>query len=360
MDIRIVESMGTSGVLADAGLRVDSNIENVSLVWTEADRTLTLVDYNVDYASLPEQLGTGLFKKTFLTYNGKDCQTGKMLETVLIESASEEDANHLPGYMNSNEWVYNPKNFNYLPEFKEFTDIKDYNNMPYDYSQGFTVVKQFLTSGGSLVPTAQSPYTAFYRVPTLTSFLPSNVENNKIYTDGWYTSYVIACKQLTYAPLIIPAKGDIFYYVPQRRFYINLTGQIGDVITETIGAVTVTKPDPVHWGSDVNFTDWTNFLRTYNYESLAGEKVYYVETQHLVTAELNEAIKEELKRQCSCCDKPDFNVSNIELYMKLMQKRMGAYLLFNEESFHEAQCVVESSRQICSLCLYNQSIGKCC
>jgi len=367
MDIRVVESVATSGAMKDPVFRVDSGIENVSLVWSQEDRALTLVDYNLDYNFLPHKFaytlnGSGIVKKTFLTYNGKNCETGQMLETVLIESNSELDANYIPGYANSNEWKYTPADFNYNPEFKEFTNIADYANQPYDYSQGFTVVKQFLTSGGNITPGSQSPYTAFYRVPTLTSFLPSNVENNRIYTDGWYTSYVIACRtwsSYNFTTTNLPSKGDIVYH--NNKFYKNVTGlgvslvQDPKVPTTTVWLI----PDPAHWSAEVSFADWLEFIKHYD-SVLASNKCYYIETQHLVTAELNEAILSELKCQCSCCDNPDFDTSKILAYMKLMQKRLGAYVLFNEEIFHEAQCVVESSRQICSICLYNKKVGGCC
>jgi hypothetical protein len=356
MDVRLVESMATSGGLKEPVFRLDPTLEHVSLAWSAEDESLVLVDYNLDYASLPEQLyqNNGIFKKTFLTYNGKDCETGKMLETVLIESSPEQDANFLPGFTNSNQWIYKPSSFTYHPGILNLTNIADYATMPYDYSQGFTVVKQFLTSGGSIVPNSQSPFTAFYRAPTLTSFLPSNVENNKIYTDGWYTSYVIACKTYTSIGSTV-ATGDIIYYPPQRKFYKNLTGSKGSESQDPLNpTLNILSAD---WSVDVQFTDWIEFLRANSQGSSIGEKVYYLETQHLVTVELNTAILTELKCQCSCCDKPDFNTSNILLYMKLMQKRLGSYVLFNEENFHEAQCVIESSRKICETSLCNQ---KCC
>jgi len=351
MDIRIVESLPTSGGLIDPMFRVNPSLENVSLTWDEDTQSLNLVDYNLDYSVLPYQIGTDMVKKTFLTYNGKNCSSGQMVETVLIESSSETDLNQIPGYNNSNEWTYTPSTFTYDPALQYLTDPADYANMPFDYSQGFTVVKQFLTAQANLTPGTPA-YTAFYRAPHLTSFLPANVENNRIYTDGWYTSYIIACKTWdTLNPAAKRlAKGTILFH--QDKFYINITGAGGALVTDPNDPL-LTIPDTTNWASDPNFEQWVEFLRGYTDATLPGAPVYYVESQHLVTVELNKAILSELKKQCSCCNHPSFGSSSIMPYMKLMQKRLGAYVQFNSEIFHEAQCILESSRGLCQMCIYD-------
>ena len=67
MDIRIVETMPTSGTLADSRFRVDPSKENISLEYSYGDESLALLDYNLNYAMLPYVMGTDLVKKTFLT-----------------------------------------------------------------------------------------------------------------------------------------------------------------------------------------------------------------------------------------------------------------------------------------------------
>jgi len=353
-DIRIVESMATSGGLKDPVFRLDPNIENISLVWNQENENLTVVDYNLDYFSLPFYHSDPKYfvKKVFLTYNGKNKSNGELTETVLMESANGGDLNQIPGYNNSNEWIYNPKSFSYNPELRNLTNPADYANLPFDYSQGFTVVKQFLTSQANLTPGTPA-YTAFYRAPHLTSFLPTNVDNNRIYVDGWYTSYVIACKSWYSAGPTVNGTflGDILFFDGDNQFYVNITGSAG---------TTSLTPDLNHWKPNPSFTDWTNLMRANRDVLSVDSSIQYIETQHLVTAELNSAILKELKCQCSCCDKPDFNTSKLLTYMKLMQKRLGAYVQFNAEIFHEASCIIESSRQICSLCLYSNSAGGCC
>lgn len=353
MDIRIVESLATSGGLVDPTFRVDPALENVSLTWDENAQTLSLVDYNLDYNVLPYQIGTDMVKKVFLTYNGKNCSTGEMVETVLIESSADADLNQIPGYNNSNEWAYKPSEFTYNPELQYLTDPADYANLPFDYSQGFTVVKQFLTAQANIAPGTPA-YTAFYRAPHLTSFLPANVENNRIYLDGWYTSYVIACKKWSVVDPVLngAAKGSIFYYEPQGKFYINQTGNGGSLVVDPNNAALM-MPDTANWLANPNFENWVEFLRGYTDSFLPGDPVYYAETQHLVTVELNKAILSELKKQCSCCNHPSFGSSSIMTYMKLMQKRLGAYVQFNSEIYHEAQCILESSRELCQICIYD-------
>jgi hypothetical protein len=362
MDIRVVESLATSGGLIDPKFRVSSTVENISLNWDEENNLLSVVDYNLDYSMLPWQLETDIVKKVFLTYNGKNCSSGQMLETVLVESSGESNIEQTsPGFRNSNEWSYNPSTFKYPDTFLDMTSVADYSTYPYDYSQGFTVVKQFLTAQANL--TFGTPaYTAFYRAPHLTSFLPANIESNKIYVDGWYTSYVIAVKTWAAAGLSTgasTAKGNIIFFPEQDMFYINLTGLVGGTQYD-YGGNNKIMPKVSDWKPNPTFTEWMDFIRHYNNSALPGDPVYYAETQHLVTVELNKAIIEELKKQCSCCCEEGYGSSAIMTYMKLIQKRMGAYIQFNSEVYHEASCILESSRKMCDLCLYGDSPCSTC
>jgi hypothetical protein len=355
MDIRVVESMATSGGLADATYRQDGDIENISLDWDNDNKKLAVVDYNMNYSLLPWQLYTDCVKKVFLTYNGKSCGSGVLIETVVMESNDDDDINQLPDYNNSNQWEYTPSEFNYPSELLEMTDLSDYVNMPYDYREGFTVVKQFLTAQANLAPGTPA-YTAFYRAPHLTSFIPANVEGNRIYTDGWYTSYVCLVKTWTAAnpPANGASTGDIVYYEGQEKFYINLNGNGGTLIEDPDDS-SLMIPDPAEWKEDPTFDEWQTLMRNNLGDTSVDDPIYFIETQHLVTVELNSAILCELKKQCGCCESPQFNLSQLATYIKLMQKRLGAWVQFNEELFHEAACVLESSRSLCNMCLYHQS-----
>jgi len=356
MDIRVVESVATSGCMVDPLYRIDGDIENISLAWDEPNQNLSIVDYNIDYMSLPFQIGTDMVKKTFLTYNGRTC-AGQMLETVLIQSKNDADANHIPGYNNSNEWPYNPSTYKFPTEILSLTNTADYSMMPYDYSQGFTVVKQFLTAQANLAPGTPA-YTAFYNAPHLTTFLPANVDCGRIYVDGWYTSYVIAVK--TWAVLDplnngITA-GDIFFYPLNNTFYINTTGQAGSLTLDPTTNIMI--PDIINYRPDPTFSEWQALMMVYAAQvAMPNNVIYFAETQHLVTIELNKAILTELLKQASCCEQPDFDSSKIITYMKLLQKRMGAYMQFNKGIYHEASCILESCRKLCDICLYHQSYG---
>lgn len=221
MDIRVVESIPTSGGLADPSFRITNTVENVSLSWDEQTGELSVVDSNMNYNLLPWQLYDNAVKKVFLTYNGKAYESSDILETVLVESKNEGDVNQIPGYFNSNSWAYKPSTFHYPTEILEMTNISDYATLPYDYREGFTVVKQFLTAQANVTPGTPA-YTAFYRAPTLTNFIPANVEGNKIYTDGWYTSYVCVVKRWSTADPIntnTVATG-IFYILKMISLFI--------------------------------------------------------------------------------------------------------------------------------------------
>ena len=256
MNIREVESVATSGALLDTSLRVDGNVENVTLAWDSEESKLGILDHNINYSDLPYQLYEDGVKKTFLTYNGKDPKTGKVLETVVMESADTLDLSvdtRLPGFSNSNEWHYKPSEFTFPSEILSLTNPADYNNQPYDYREGFTVVKQFLTANANFAPGTPA-YTAFYRAPTVNTFVPANTSNNKIYVDGWYTSYVCTVKNWSYVnpELKGSSTGDIVH--KDDRFYINLTGVGGSLDADGI-------PDSVNWKESPTFEEWQTLMR---------------------------------------------------------------------------------------------------
>ena len=181
MDIRVVESLPTSGSLSDPAFRIDGVVENVSLDYDYETRELVLIDTNLNYNALPSNLGNGLVKKTILTYNGISCQTRQLIQTVVMESSSEPSTTQAPGFNNSNEWSYTPSQFRLPGAYPTTSNPLDTANFPYDQSQGITVVKQFLGGESGLVP---NRYTAYYRAPVQHKFELANAEGTKIYTDG--------------------------------------------------------------------------------------------------------------------------------------------------------------------------------
>ncbi len=353
MNIREVESIATSGALLDTSFRVDGDVENVTLAWDSEESKLGVLDYNINYNHLPYGIGTEGVKKVFLTYNGRDPKTGRVIETVVLESADsaspvlEADSDYIsPGYNNSNEWHYNPSEFTFPSEILSLTNPADYYNQPYDYREGFTVVKQFLTANANLAP-GEPAYTAFYRAPTVNTFVPANTSNNKIYVDGWYTSYVSTVKTWEAAdPTVAGASsGDILY--KDDAFYINTTGVGGSLDADGI-------PDDVNWKKSPTFEEWQTLMRDNVGELTTTDPIYFIETQHLVTVELGEAILSEVVKNCAskACDSPTFGVSHVSVYIKLLQKRLASWVKFNEGLYHEVSDILESSRALCSQCLY--------
>ena len=353
MDIRTVESIPTAGSLSDPAFRINPNAENVSLDYNYEDRDLALLDTNINYNVLPNGLGTGLVKKTFLTYNGISCETRQLIQTVVLESKDGAISTQAPGYNNSNGWLYKPSQFNLPGPYPTTSNPLDTANFPYDQSQGITVVKQFLGGESGLVP---NRYTAYYRAPVQHSFELANAEGTKIYTDGWYTSYVIACKTWSTSDAqVSAAPGQIIYWPGTETFYINTTGSTG--APEQVAGVTL--PPAEHWRSDPTFTEWMTFLKSNMGPAMTDDPVYFAETQHLVTADLSAAIKSELLKISCCCDSKDFGMSTIETWMKLTQKKMGALIKFNDEVFKTAQEIIETTRKTCYLCLYHDNTKLC-
>lgn len=357
MDIRTVESIPTAGSLSDPAFRINPNAENVSLDYDYEGRDLALLDTNINYNVLPNGLGTGLVKKTFLTYNGISCETRQLIQTVVLESDSAPISTQAPGYNNSNGWLYKPAQFNLPGGYPTTSNPLDTANFPYDQSQGITVVKQFLGGESGLVP---NRYTAYYRAPVQHSFELANAEGTKIYTDGWYTSYVIACK--TYA-VIDPltngiAPGQIVHYTDNNTFYINTTGTSAALEADPDNAGGF-RPDSVNWAPAPTFEQWMAFLKSNMGPAMSDDPVYFAETQHLVTADLSAAIKSELLKISCCCDSKDFGMSTIDTWMKLTQKRMGAIIKFNDEIFKTAQEIIETTRATCYLCLYHDNTKLC-
>lgn len=355
MDIRTVETVATAGSLSDSAFRINPLVENITLDYDYTERDLAVIDNNLNYSALPWQLGTDLVKKVFLTYNGISCETGELIQTILMESNDGPDANQLPGYNNSNEWVYKPSEFS-IDALPTMSDPLDTQYWPYDQSQGITVVKQFLGGESGLVPNL---YTAYYRAPTQTSFLMANVEGTRVYTDGWYTSYTIACKTWDAANAHTSAAlGQIIYYPAQEKFYVNITGSTGAAVTDPDDPLLLI-PDLVNWTEGPSFVNWVDFMRNNLGTASTGNPVFFSEHQHLVTADLSAAIREELLQMGCNCDKDEFNMSSVETWSKLTQKKLGAFIKFNAGVFKSAQQIIETTRETCYLCLYHKK-GKSC
>lgn len=278
MDIRVTESIATQGGLRDVLYRVDPGVEPITLNWDPTTGRLAVIDPNLNYSPLPWELYGDIVKKVFLVKNVKDCGTGAITETVVLESNDGPSEIYAPGYNNSNEWGFNP---------------------------------------------------AF---------------NNR---DQWYTSYVCTVRTWVGATPPSNGKGHIVYHPDSERFYINLTGADGTIVS---GA-----PDTTNWRVGPKYAEWKSFLSMYMGEVMVSDPVYFIETQHIATIDLNAAILSEIKKMCGCCNSPKFNTSKVDLYMKLMQKRLAVWVHFNKYQFQDAACILETTRALCSQCLYNNT-----
>ena len=336
--------------------RSNPAVESISLDYDEESGDLTVLDVNLNWYNLPYQVGTELKKKVFLTYNGYNCETSLLTETVVLESGDGADLGQLPGYNNSNEWIYSPADFRLPTTLLTMTNPNDWSTYPYDVRHGFTIEKTFLTALGTAI-TTDATYTAFHTYPNMTQYQPSNVEGNKVYTDGWYTSYVIGCKTwASSAPDINGAgQGEIIFYEPNETYYINITGTGGFITTDPVDGSTY--PDIVNWRPSPSFAEWMDLMRQYvgNPPAVVDQPIFFIESQHLVTADLNKAILKELKQLCSVCVEPTFGMTHVDDWMRLTQKRLGAWTMFSNELWVDAQVILESARNLCYICLYHKT-----
>jgi hypothetical protein len=411
MDIRTVETLPMSGVLSDPFYKLDGTKESVSLDWSYVNNSFDLIDRNIDYSRLPLAPDT-FAKKVFLTYNGISCQTKELLETVVMESSSAASLTFLPGYRNSNEWAYQPANFRVPAEVENGSSV-DLLSWPYPYNEGVTLIKTFLNNESNVVLPL---YTAYYRRPTMSVFELANVEGSKVFTDGWYTSYVIIVKtaEANSADPTQPlscAEGLIVFDTDEQ-FYVNITGTClppGVTFTPGPGPIydlALPRLDPINWSPVISFAQWQTFLKSNYVNSFGGagganynneftgtlapnilsgysatlnqstnsgnsvglvgnpspantvtglDPVFYVESNHLATPMLNLAILCELKKLCGCCKEDKFGMSHIEMWVKLRGKREAAFIYFNEESFKAAQEMIISSRSNCHISLTGET-----
>lgn len=388
MDIRIVESLNTSGVLAEDRFKLDPLKQHVTLDYSYGDDSFDLMDYNLDYSQLPYQIGSGLVKKVFLTYNGISYQTGQLLETVVMESANTSDDDQAPGYLNSNEWLYYPGRFS-LPQSAQSLPSVDLLEWPYPFSEGVTLIKQFLNSESNM---NEPMYTAYYRNPTMTRFELANTEGGTVYTDGWYTSYVIAVKTYNLVDPVTNGihEGQIVFNETDELFYINITG---DSLPFDVDGLHLPENDTVNWTASPTFAQWQNLMRENiggntivntgngglpntitlsvndilpsgnarfgNRAMAPGDPVFYVETQHLATPILNKAILAELERNCKCCHHDSYGMTHLEDWVRLTQKKMGAFVNFSKECFKDAQHIIQTTRKKCHDCLYHKNCSSC-
>ena len=410
MNIKTVETLPMSGILSDPFYKLDGTQESVSLDWSYVNNSFDLIDRNIDYSKLP--IGSSDFvKKAFLTYNGISCQTKEIIETVLMESANTADPDFLPGFNNSNEWTYQPANFR-LPAELQSGLSNDLIEWPYPFSEGATLIKTFLNSQSN---TVQPLYTAYYRRPLMTTFELGNVEGSKVYTDGWYSSYVIAVKKHSVVNpnpnLTLSCQKGLIVFCTDNNFYINITGTCIEpgnfFIPDPNGGLlpvdsSLPQYDTINWKVSPSFQEWMDFLKMNYVNTFAGaggqnvnnaftgalspnlnngysailnqskpsanavglvgnpspanivtalDPVFYIECNHLATPELQANILLELKKLCGCCKEDKFNMSHIENWVKLKGKLESSFIYFNEESFKASQEIIVSSRTHCCVCL---------
>jgi hypothetical protein len=347
MDIRSTQSLSTNGLYINRQYFNNPALEGVSLYWDAESETLQLTDINLKYNVA---LYSNFYKKAILTYNGYDKTSNLLLETKVYESNNTAPVDNADDSAKANFWNYKPKEFSYETEYLPTINPLEYSKQPYDYTNGFVVVKQFLTNESNY--SMQAEYKALYRSPTLPVFAPANVSGTTVYTDGWYTSYIILTPSIAYARNKynnnIP-KGTIVYDPTSQSFYINISGtdtnlEIGD--------------DTVNWSESITLEQWKDFLRNNIDNQLTNSIVLFTETQHLVMPELFRAIENVVLEGATACTK-NYGLDIIDTWVRLSQKVSAAQIFFNNENFMPMQKVLESARALCSKCLTGKICKSC-
>jgi hypothetical protein len=341
MDIRSTQSRSTSGLYSDPRFLSNPNLEGVSLTWDALENKLVLTDININYNTA---LYTNFFKKAIITYNGYNKTANYLLETLVYQSDNSNPASLVNNSTKANFWEYIPSQFKVEDELRTTTNPLDFATQPYDYTQGFTVVKQFLTNQSNA--SMQVDYTALYRSPILSILYPVNVVGKNVFTDGWYTSYIILTPTIEYARSLytnsIP-KGTIVYDPTSKNFFINTTGA-------DLNAPVLTN-EPENWSTSISLEQWQSFLRDNLDAHITNNLVLFVETQHLVLPDLFLSIENTVLNGAVACNNGNYGLDVIDTWVRLSQKASAAQIFFNNENYSAMQKIIESSRSLCSKCL---------
>jgi len=348
MDIRSTQSLSTNGLYLNRQYFNDPALEGVSLYWDAESETLQLTDINIKYNV---NLYQNFYKKAILTYNGFDKTSNLLLETKVYESNNSAPATTTDDSAKANFWNYKPKEFTYETEYLTSINPLEYATQPYDYTNGFVVLKQFLTNESNY--TMQAEYKALYRSPTLPVFTPTNVSGTTVYTDGWYTSYLVLTPSIAYTRSLynnndIPT-GTIVYDPTSEAFYINISG------TDTGAEIST---DTENWSESISLEQWKDFLRNNIDNQITNSLVTFTETQHLVMPELFRAIENVVLEGAVNCTK-NYGLDIIDAWVRLSQKVSAAQIFFNNENFMAMQKVLESARALCNKCLTGKICRSC-
>jgi len=338
MNIDSILVQDTNGDLAKEILKNDVNKQALSVWFSDYDKAnkkiLNFAVNNIRYDLIPSIEDTTYV--TFLTYNGSSGYQNKMFSTIVAYDSGDFNRHEIPVL------TYDPNNIQVIPELEELNDvvldIKMYNGtidvLNYtDYKMGHGTL-----SKGSNAYTVKSRR-AF---PTKVDILP-NVENNRVFLDGWYSFTHIIYKDITEGSDLVAGnfysfRGKLYKSLDYGKFYIgnNTTGRVvlrsGDISTTSL--------------VEVGQANYEDLLFSLNETSAISPQANdsFLHSQVLITEELRQAILQEIvKVACSKkigCDFMD--------WQNLTLKRIAAYVMFENGLFEKAQLILEAARAMCT------------
>ena len=313
--INTVESKNTSGVLVGTNYNLNPAFPTISMRYVKDDDgrdSLILSDSNVNYTPLPVSVGTNATKVLLLTYNGIDETTNALVETKVTEEVGDAP------------WVYYPDSFGGRQITSEENTYSIFDpRLSYSDQTGLTLRKEFLTSEANI----SDLYQIKIATPVLTTFPPSNIYENSVRLDGWYSSYLIVVRNYVAGDVFV--KGQIVAH--NDSLFLSRTG------------VDITPIESDDWSASITLKDWIDFLRG-NIESTNSSKGFYGETQHLVTVNLVNDIIREVVKVSTEVDSPQYNLTNVRDWIFLSQRRIGAYINFMNNRFREVVVMLDSVR----------------
>ena len=345
--MNITNSKNTGGLIQDSLYLTDPTNKHVGFNWEHTTQELTLDDTNIDYTALPVNLGTTFVKKVFITYNGIERKSGQLLETVVASSNNGPGVSGEPNHNNSNQWTYKRTDLTPRALSEDIVSPLDFIAHNFYVGLGTTLSRDFIDYATGTTSTH------YYRAPFIATNQYSNVESMQVYLDGWYTSYIFVTKTYnTVNPSVTGiVEGTILYNESDENYYKNLTGNtlpLDPLMTH------LPENDNVNWGFP-DFNDWREFGRLHinNTTPNINSSLFMLETQHLALPELYTSILNETLKFGDCCHRPDYDQNKLQMYMKLHQKRYAAFLQFEDGDYYKMQQIIQTAREMCSMCLYH-------
>ena len=332
MEISNILIDDTNGDLEKDLFKLHPDKEALS-VWFGEQKDVRVLNFstnNIRFDSIPN-IEPSTYK-TYLAYNGTLGYSKKVFSTVVEQDSGIFNRGAVPIL------TYNPNNIVNItdPELLEekVIDIKMYNGQVdvITYSEGILVKGQ-----------KQYRAKAVRSFPTKIESLP-NVSNDKVFLDGWYSYTHIIFRDVKNGDTIFK---DSFYAIGGFIFKASHEGIYEKDLSTGDNLVVNISGSYIQEYND----DYEEVLFSLNEATGSSPKAnnIFLHSQVLITDEIRDAILKEILCSAMCeddgCEYAD--------WQRLMLKRLGASVMFDNELYENAQIILESARAACA------SAGNC-